>query len=107
MKLPPSDETPKHTWPLRLAAVAPTLVRLVPPANFLSEEGRLDWWRDAVHHWLLWSPMVLLLAFLLARIAPRGVDGLIALGRRALLEPRPWTFALACAGVTIVLSLYF
>jgi hypothetical protein len=76
-------------------------------ANLISGEGHLAWWSDAVHHWVLWFPPVLLIAFLLARVSPRGVDGVVLLARGALLAPRPWMFALTCAAATIGLSLYF
>ena len=70
---------------------------LVPMANIVAPGTGLQWWAQSVRLWVLWGFVVLLLAVLIARFAPRFCDSLPGLYEWTMLRPPRALFMLLLA----------
>jgi hypothetical protein len=95
----------RAAWPLRAMAVLLVTLGVYPLADHLPFAEPQPWWRWAVHAWVLWSPLLIGLALLLARSRPDWWMARIERGRRALLAPTPGRFMLLVGALTCALAL--
>jgi hypothetical protein len=86
-------------------AVLLVALGVYPLADHLPFAQPQPWWRWAVHAWVLWTPLLIGLALLLARSRPNWWMARIERGRRALLAPTPARFMLLVGALTCVLAL--
>ena len=76
---------------------------IVPMANIVAPGNGLQWWNQSVRLWTLWAFVVVLLALLIARLAPRVPDALPALFEWGVLRPsRPLFMALLALAVALL-----
>jgi hypothetical protein len=80
---------------------------LVPMANIVAPGMGLQWWGQSVRLWILWAIVVVALALLIARLAPRLCDGLPTLFEWALLRPSRLAFMLLLAVAVCALGVFF
>ncbi|HET9796397.1 MAG TPA: hypothetical protein VFP90_00345 [Gemmatimonadaceae bacterium] len=92
-------------WPLRGMAALLVALGVYPLANHLPFAEPQPWWRPALHAWVLWVPLLLSLALLLARHRAEWWDEQAERSRRALLAPSPRRFMILVGALTCVLSL--
>jgi hypothetical protein len=95
----------RAAWPLRAMAVLLVALGVYPLADHLPFAEPQPWWQWAVRAWVLWSPLLIGLALLLARARPDWWTARIERGRRALLEPTPGRFMLLIGALTCALAL--
>lgn len=104
--LPPPDTT-RRVWPLRLTAIVLFALGIVPMANIVAPGGGLQWYGQSVRLWVLWTLVVVGLALLIARLAPRFCDGLPGLFEWAVLRPPRPLFMLLLGGSIAGLGVWF
>ena len=103
----PLAEASGHVWLLRVAAAGLAAIGLLPMANFVTDGVGLPWWSDAVRQWLVWIPLVVVIALVLGRTFTEQIESAFAHAKRILLAPTSRVFALGIGAVTCALSLYF
>jgi hypothetical protein len=86
-------------------AVLLVALGVYPLADHLPFAEPQPWWRWAVRAWLLWTPLLIGLALLLARTRSEWWIARIERGRAALLAAPPRHFMLLVGAVTFALAL--
>jgi hypothetical protein len=86
-------------------AVLLVALGVYPLADHLPFAEPQPWWRWAVRAWMLWSPLSIGLALLLARTRPEWWTARIERGRAALLAAPPRRFMLLVGALTFALAL--
>lgn len=87
-----------------LAAAIIVVLGFVPVANLLNGAPYIPWWSAAVHEWALTGSLILLLAWLLARLLGERLDRIEPALTAIVLAPSPRAFAAACAGFAFLLT---
>ena len=105
MSQPP--ESTRRVWPLRLMALVLFALGIVPMANIVAPGNGLQWWNQSVRLWTLWTFVVVALAVLIARLAPRVPDALPALFEWSVLQPSRRAFMALLALVVTLLGVFF
>jgi hypothetical protein len=80
---------------------------LVPMANIVAPGTGLQWWGQSVRLWVLWGFVVVVLALLIARLAPRFCDSLPGLFEWTMLRPSRPVFMLSVGVSICVLGVLF
>jgi hypothetical protein len=105
MSQPP--ESTRRVWPLRLMALVLLALGIVPMANIVAPGNGLQWWNQSVRLWTLWTIVVVALALLIARFAPRVPDALPALFEWGVLRPSRRAFMALLAIAVTLLGVFF
>ena len=103
----PPPESTRRVWPLRLMALVLFALGIVPMANIVAPGNGLQWWNQSVRLWTLWTFVVVALALLIARLAPRVPDALPALFEWSVLQPSRRAFMALLALVVTLLGVFF
>ena len=80
---------------------------LVPMANIVAPGAGLQWWNQSVRLWTLWAGVVVVLALIIARVAPRKCDSLPALFTWVVLRPPRRVFELMLGLAVCLLGVFF
>jgi hypothetical protein len=80
---------------------------IVPMANIVAAGTGLQWWGQSVRLWVLWGFVVVVLALLIARLAPRFCDSLPGLFEWTMLRPSRPHFMLLLGVFICVLGVAF
>jgi len=83
------------------------LLGVVPMANLVTMGPGLPWLVTAVREWVAGTTAVVLVAIVLARLAPARIDALRTSARKIILAPSPVLFAGAIGTAAVALALYF
>ncbi len=86
-------------------AVLLVALGVYPLADHLPFAEPQPWWRWGLRTWMLWTPLSIALALLLARARPDWWAAQVERGRRALLAPTPGRFMLLVGALTCALAL--
>src|SRR5687768_5284342 len=103
----PPPESTRRLWPLRLMALVLLALGIVPMANIVAPGDGLQWWNQSVRLWSLWTFVVVSLALLIARVAPRVPDALPALFEWSVLRPSRRVFMVLLAIVVTLIGVFF
>ena len=80
---------------------------IVPMANVVAPGNGLQWWSQSVRLWKLWTLIVVALALVIARVAPRVPDALPALFEWAVLRPSRRAFTALLALMVTLVGVFF
>ena len=80
---------------------------IVPMANIVAPGNGLQWWSQSVRLWTLWTLVVVAIALLIARVAPRVPDALPALFEWSVLRPSRRMFMVLLGLVVVFVGVFF